>query len=451
MNLAVVNNDVDNFIKILMSYVSNKNVIVLDNDDDDDNNNNDMKSSELESNDVSIEDMHKLKDLLQKGITLINKISNDKTKKEATKASVSLTGESETYLVLDEAQFNEPRGKFKATIAKGGLLLEGKQGNMFINWNKIARSACIPNFSTSKKEGEDILVFVLSESIKMNNKDITNFQWVLNKSDKKLIDACYGSTNINGTEASIIPKLMKNLTGKSVDVPRSELFSSKTKEKPYLLCYKGIQEGAVYPMKSGIIFIKPLLYIAYEDIAQVSAGRGGTQGVTRYVDLIIETADEKQYEFTNIERDDLPSLNIYVKNYLEERKRHENANIKRANDDENNNNNDDDDDSDDDDEDWNSNEEEEDDDDDGSGSDDDDNDNSKKHESDNDTVDEEVGKENTKPPQKEKVRKESKDQLNVSKKESRKNKSPKKKIIDITSAPFPKSVSGFVNLIAFYR
>ena len=95
----------------------------------------------------------------------------------------------------------------------------------------------------------------------------------------------------------------------------------------------------------------------------------------------------------------------------------------------------------------NSNEEEEDDDDDGSGSDDDDNDNSKKHESDNDTVDEEVGKENTKPPKKEKVRKESKDQLNVSKKESRKNKSPKKKIIDITSAPFPKSVSGFVNLI----
>ena len=360
MEAAIASSDAQAFVSILTTYISNNdsNIVIIDDDN---------KDSGVDT--TTLEKLHQLKDLLQKSITIITKNCNDIIKVAATKASSSSSsGEAETFLVLEEAQFVEPRGKFKATINKGGLFLEGKQGNLFINWSNFARSACIPSSSSSKKEGEDILVFVLSEPVKLNNKEISNFQWILSKSDKKVVNITFDSNNVSGTEAAIIPKLVRRLTDKSVDIPRPAIFSSKTKDRPYLLCYKGIQEGAVYPMKSGVIFVKPLLYIPFNEIASVSAGRGGTQVTTKYVDLIIETADERQYEFTNIDRDDLPALNGYVKNYLEERIRHENAMIKVQEIAENDGEGDDDDDDSEDDEDFHP---DGDFDDDGSGSDDD--------------------------------------------------------------------------------
>jgi len=439
MEAAIASSDAQAFVSILTTYISNtdSNTVIIDDDN---------KDSGVDT--TTLEKLHQLKDLLQKSITIITKNCNDVIKAAATKASSSSSsssGEAETFLVLEEAQFVEPRGKFKATINKGGLFLEGKQGNLFINWSNFARSACIPSSSSSKKEGEDILVFVLSEPVKLNNKDISNFQWILNKSDKKVVNITFDSNNVSGTEAAIIPKLVRRLTDKSVDIPRPAIFSSKTKDRPYLLCHKGIQEGAVYPMKSGVIFVKPLLYIPFNEIASVSAGRGGTQVTTRYVDLIIETADERQYEFTNIERDDLPALNGYVKNYLEERIRHENAMIKEQevaeNDGEGDDDDDDEDDDSEDDEDFDP---DGDFDDDGSGSDDD-----SKNDSNNETEDEDGSKENAKP---QKDLKESRKSKNPKKKvptkgkkeiDPRKRKSPKKQKPEI----FPKSVIGFVSLI----
>jgi hypothetical protein len=81
-------------------------------------------------------------------------------------------------------------------------------------------------------------------------------------------------------------------------------------------------------LKNGLIFVKPLLFIPTEDIASLSAGRGGGSGNTRYVDLEIETLDGKTYEFTNIDREELPSIQIYVKGYLEARQRAETLALK---------------------------------------------------------------------------------------------------------------------------
>lgn len=75
--------------------------------------------------------------------------------------------------------------------------------------------------------------------------------------------------------------------------------------------------------------MKPLLFIPAEDISSLTAGRGGGSGNTRYVDLKIETVDDKEYEFTNIERDELPALQNYVKEYLEARSKKEAAMAKK--------------------------------------------------------------------------------------------------------------------------
>ena len=80
------------------------------------------------------------------------------------------------------------------------------------------------------------------------------------------------------------------------------------------------QEGVIYPLECGVVFIKPTLFLPAEEIASINAGRGGGSGQTRFVDLIIETAsDDKAHEFTNIDREELPALQKYVKGYLEAR------------------------------------------------------------------------------------------------------------------------------------
>jgi hypothetical protein len=63
------------------------------------------------------------------------------------------------------------------------------------------------------------------------------------------------------------------------------LFQTIAQQKEYLRCYKGIQEGAIYPLENGVVFVKPLLFLPAEEISSLTAGRGGGAGNTRYVDL----------------------------------------------------------------------------------------------------------------------------------------------------------------------
>ena len=280
----------------------------------------------------NIESSHhyaKVKDILSKCLTIVNKniqAEQLKASKAAIETQLSASGDicgteyNNNLLVIDDAQFIEPRGRFKTSISVSGLLLEGKSISGFIPWTNIANCACVPSSVTTKKEGEDLLVFTLGDKpIKMNNKDTKSFIWTLSKSTTKQINATNGLIDISGTESHVVNALISKYTLKPIDIPRSDLFITVTTQKSYLRCYKGIQEGVIYLLKSGIIFAKPLLYIGAEEISSISAGRGGSSGATRYIDLIIETIDDHKHEFTNIEREDLPALNNYVKGYLEAR------------------------------------------------------------------------------------------------------------------------------------
>jgi hypothetical protein len=94
-----------------------------------------------------------------------------------------------------------------------------------------------------------------------------------------------------------------------------------SQQKPFIRCHKGVSEGAIYPLHCGLLFFKPLIFIPADEIASLTAGRGGGSGNTRFIDLQIETAAGKTIEFSNIEREELPALNAYVKNFLEVRRR----------------------------------------------------------------------------------------------------------------------------------
>jgi hypothetical protein len=120
--------------------------------------------------------------------------------------------------------------------------------------------------------------------------------------------------------------------------------SSTTEGLPYVSCYKGFNDGALFPLKEGLLFFKPPLFVHRSKLVSISCGRGGSGGgSSRYVDMIATLDDnddddddddgeddvgtkksttktkkkkEMILEFTNINRDELPGLNDYIHKVL---------------------------------------------------------------------------------------------------------------------------------------
>lgn len=229
-----------------------------------------------------------LKDLLTLTVAEIERYMSKTANEEARK--VGTVGEA--YIVIEDAQLIEPRGRFAVSMSLDGMLLEGKQITTFVSWSKISHCACLPSTMSTKREGEELMAILLCEPVKYNNKDITMLLWNLSKSVTKILTANLPSAPISGTEHYIVSTLLSTLGNQKIVLPDKVLFQSVASKKPYLKCYRGIQEGSLYPLKNGMIFLKPMLFIPTEKIASLTAGRGGGSG-TRYIDLMVRFFDNR--------------------------------------------------------------------------------------------------------------------------------------------------------------
>lgn len=195
-------------------------------------------NAEMSSSEVEREKLSTLKDLLTLSIAEISRVMTLIAKDEVVKGT-----KGDTYLTISDAQFIEPRGRHTVALSLEGMLLEGKQTNIFIPWSKVSHCACVPSNASSKKEGEELLAFLLSESVKYNNKDLKYILWNLSKATNKDISATNPSSSdmITGCEHTVVTKLVQILSEKTIVIPNRELFVSlsEKKEKFYLKCYKG--------------------------------------------------------------------------------------------------------------------------------------------------------------------------------------------------------------------
>lgn len=280
------------------------------------------------------------KDLLSSSLRIVGQKITQQAKDVVDGASKA--ADNFTFLKLVDVSFLEPRGRFTASFSSNGLLLEGKSANCFVPWENVSHAASLPSSTSTKKEGEDLLALRVSPAVKCSGKDLGGILLSLNKClgtpikvMMPTVAAAGGApdsppphTLEEGIAAAMVPKLVQMLWKNKVVIPRKDIFQSVSlgpggQTKPYLRCHKGVNEGAIYLISSGVVFVKPLLFLPAEGIASLSAGRGGGSGQTRYVDLKIEMADDSEYEFVNIEREELPALQNYVKGYLEERAKEE--------------------------------------------------------------------------------------------------------------------------------
>jgi hypothetical protein len=292
---------------------------------------------DLKQESLAVALLGKAKELLSDSLRIVTQKLTKQMKDEVAGGAAAAGGAGaggDVFLKMDDVAFFEPRGRFTASFTLNGLLLEGKNANCFVPWTSVSHAAAFPSNTTTKKEGEDLLALRVSPSVKFSGKDLNGILFNLNKCLGTPVKATtppselVSSTALEGIAAVVVPKIVELLWKKTVVAPRKDLFQTigvgpGGATRPYLRCHKGVQEGAIYPLSNGVVFVKPLLFLPAEEIASLSAGRGGGSGQTRYVDLKIETADDKEYEFVNIEREELPALQNYVKGYLEARAKEE--------------------------------------------------------------------------------------------------------------------------------
>ena len=169
-----------------------------------------------------------------------------------------------------------------------------------------------------------------NNTIDDNNNNNNNIIWVHSKMDNEQDEGnnsshhhsryIFHSTTLEGTTNS----------------------SSTTEGLPYVGCYKGFNDGALFPLREGLLFFKPPLFVHRSKLVSISCGRGsvGGGGSSRYVDMIATLDDddgdddvetnksatktkkkkkkkkETILEFTNINRDELTGLNDYIHKVL---------------------------------------------------------------------------------------------------------------------------------------
>lgn len=95
--------------------------------------------------------------------------------------------------------------------------------------------------------------------------------------------------------------------------------STTTAGMPFVGCNRGFNNGALFPLREGLLFFKPPLFLPRSKLASISCGRGS--GQSRFVDMVLQLVgsdddDESTLDFTNIERDELQGLNGYIHNVL---------------------------------------------------------------------------------------------------------------------------------------
>jgi Histone chaperone Rttp106-like len=100
--------------------------------------------------------------------------------------------------------------------------------------------------------------------------------------------------------------------------------STTTSGMPFVNCYHGVNDGVVFPLSHGLLFVKPPLFVPVESIHSVALGSRNSSG-GRYIDLQVAVraagaadADDEttSIEFTNIHKDEASGLNRYIQSLV---------------------------------------------------------------------------------------------------------------------------------------
>jgi hypothetical protein len=150
------------------------------------------------------------------------------------------------------------------------------------------------------KQTDKLLVLVLSKGgVPFKKSSIETV--CIQCSDKELVaplpDAAANDANANVTTTTSSAPLepapsstvyfpaISAALGTPITSPATTTFVSSS-GLPFVQCYNKTTDGFLYPMKEGLFFFKPPLFVPRSELVSVGCGRGGGSGGTRFVDMV---------------------------------------------------------------------------------------------------------------------------------------------------------------------
>ena len=197
------------------------------------------------------------------------------------------------------------------------------EGIMFRN--KALKQVCLqlpsyPHPSTTKDESTDV-----TGTDEVNNKIVrTEKYWWNTFSNTLLVNSAKGGI-IRVPASMDKPEFLSNKNNFVFCSEGESGRTTTTEAMPYVGCYQGFNDGALFPLREGLLFFKPPMFVPRSKLTSISCGRGS--GGSRFVDMVAQldadpALDEEEgkkstkqsdtLEFTNIHRDELNGLNDYI-------------------------------------------------------------------------------------------------------------------------------------------
>lgn len=222
------------------------------------------------------------------------------------KAGLSERGEA--IARVSDVMLTAPRGKHELEFFKHSLKIRGKTQTYTVQYKGIVRLflmtvpgdrevALVVGLDQPLRSGAQLnyyLVFTLPKDLTM----------VPNLPDDKLKE--YSMAPDSPTAVyGIIARLLKDLSGKPVTAPASDL---KTRNNAHCVkCSHKAQPGFLYPMKKSLMFImKPVIWMRYDEVESIEFQRGMSRA--RSFDVVVHLRDKPEVEFLQMEAEDRDEL-----------------------------------------------------------------------------------------------------------------------------------------------
>eukprot|EP00984_Skeletonema_dohrnii_P025549 scaffold14725_cov144-Skeletonema_dohrnii-CCMP3373.AAC.5 len=266
----------------------------------------------------------------------------------ATKTASNELGESIPSFSSLEVSCINPRGKFLLSLHNNGIMLQNpKKAEEQITITKEAVEHAVwfrkPEDYKSLKQlkegskkpipGHMILMCLEDDGVTFRKKAMTQICFQLPSYAAPSVETDEDINEeewYNGLNSSLlseqnnITRVLAKMDAKTAKkggymfeagVGSSGNTSTTTAGMPFVGCNRGFNNGALFPLREGLLFFKPPLFVPRSNLASISCGRGS--GQSRFVDMVVQLDDdESTLEFTNIERDELQGLNGYIHNVL---------------------------------------------------------------------------------------------------------------------------------------
>ena len=279
--------------------------------------------------------------LLEKALAYTRaKITQDEKTMEVVSTTTTTHGPLLCTLPLQSCL--SPRGKFTLAFHESCLILNGntKENTIFsIPYSNVHCLMKLPKMDPVKKNTIATYLFILYmktpftvrksqtrfvafrvSALAKETLDITmNLKMNLKMNMKKENDDDDNSISISGQVAHVMSEIFKksiphqSIITSAPDRKALETFSS-TNGLPYVKCYWKTNDGLLYLLPEGLLFLTPFQFIARGDIEAIQCGRGGSAS-SRTFDLQVEGPDDQMVEFTMIEREELPAITEFVKHF----------------------------------------------------------------------------------------------------------------------------------------